>query len=137
MKKADRRKCSNLLIADHPRSVLPRLAEAIGLNEAIFVQQLHWWLIREDSKSVHIIDGRRWVYNSYGEWQKSNFQFWSVSTIKRTVYEAERTGLVVSDNFNRNPIDKTKWYTLDYEAVEALENRLEDGDTSTCQIDTM
>ena len=38
---------SKLLIADVPLVVLPKLAEEIGLNEAIFLQQLHYRLERE------------------------------------------------------------------------------------------
>ena len=33
-----------LLIDDQPHQVLPALAKTIGLNEAIFLQQLHYLL---------------------------------------------------------------------------------------------
>ena len=33
----------SLLIDDYPLIVLPALAEEIGLNEAIFLQQLNYW----------------------------------------------------------------------------------------------
>ena len=35
---------SNLLIDDYPILVLPKLANEIGLNEAIVLQQMHYWL---------------------------------------------------------------------------------------------
>ena len=35
---------SNLLINESPLQVLPTLATYIGLNEAIFLQQVHYWL---------------------------------------------------------------------------------------------
>lgn len=35
---------SKLLIDDYPIQVLPKLAKEIGLNEAIFLQQVHYWL---------------------------------------------------------------------------------------------
>ena len=41
-------KLSNQLIDDYPILVLPKLAEKIGLNEAIILQQIHYWL--KDSK---------------------------------------------------------------------------------------
>jgi len=37
---------SSLLIAVPPLIVLPTLATLVGLNEAIFLQQLHYWLLR-------------------------------------------------------------------------------------------
>ncbi|HDE3362621.1 TPA: DnaD domain protein, partial [Staphylococcus aureus] len=35
---------NKLLIDDYPIQVLPKLAELIGLNEAIVLQQIHYWL---------------------------------------------------------------------------------------------
>ena len=58
---------SNLLIDDYPILVLPKLATEIGLNEAIVLQQMHYWL----KKSNHNYDGRRWIYNSFPEWQNT------------------------------------------------------------------
>lgn len=57
---------SNLLIDDYPILVLPSLATEIGLNEAIVLRQMHYWL----KKSNHNYDGRRRIYNSFPEWQK-------------------------------------------------------------------
>ena len=34
---------SKLLINEHPLQVLPSLATKIGLNEAIVLQQIHYW----------------------------------------------------------------------------------------------
>ena len=55
---------NKLLISEQPLQVLPGLAAKIGLNEAIFLQQLHYWLV----KSKHEHDELRWVYNTYEEW---------------------------------------------------------------------
>ena len=55
---------SRLLITEPPLLVLPSLAIAIGLNEAIFLQQLHYWLQQAGKER----DGRRWIYNTYDEW---------------------------------------------------------------------
>ncbi|WP_373278108.1 MULTISPECIES: hypothetical protein [Geobacillus] len=51
---------SNLLFDDQPLVILPQLALAIGLNESIVVQQLHYWL----KKSENVHDGYKWVYNT-------------------------------------------------------------------------
>lgn len=107
---------SKSLIPEQPLLVLPSLAKKIGLNEAIVLQQLHYWL----SSSEHIYGGRRWVYNSYGEWQRQ-FPFWSTYTIKRIFLGLGKRSLVLTGNFNRLPMDKTKWYTIDYEKVPQIE----------------
>ena len=43
-----------LLIDDQPLQVLPSLAEAIGLNEALILQQIHWLLLRLLKMTVHL-----------------------------------------------------------------------------------
>lgn len=106
---------SNLLIDDYPILVLPTLATEIGLNEAIVLQQMHYWL----KKSNHNYDGRRWIYNSFPEWQK-HFPFWSVMTIKRAVYSLEKQNLLYVGNYNKAKFDKTKWYSINYEKLEGM-----------------
>lgn len=99
----------NYLINEPPLVLLPTLAEVIGLNEALVLQQMQYWLSRSDK----VIDGRRWIYNTYDEWV-DQFPFWSKNTIKRTILNLEMRGLVISANHNKAKFDKTKWYTIDY-----------------------
>ena len=106
---------SKLLIDDYPIQVLPKLAKEIGLNEAIILQQMHYWT----NNSKHIYDGKKWIYNSYNEWQKQ-FPFWSVVTIKRAIYKLEEKNLVYVGNYNKAGFDKTKWYSVNYEEVEGM-----------------
>ncbi|MED4978243.1 DnaD domain protein [Geobacillus stearothermophilus] len=106
---------NRFLLDEKPLFVLPSLAKAIGLNEAIILQQLHYWL----QESRNIRDGYKWVYNTYEDWQKQ-FPFWSETTIKRTIRKLENQGIVVSDNFNSLKIDKTKWYRIDYDRLDEI-----------------
>ena len=117
---------SNLLIDDYPILVLPRLAEEIGLNEAIVLQQMHYWL----KKSNHNYDGRRWIYNSFPEWQK-HFPFWSIMTIKRAVYSLEKQNLLYVGNYNKAKFDKTKWYSINYETLEGMKRPSYQNDTTS------
>ncbi len=109
---------SSLLIDEHPLVVLPSLAKEIGLNEAIMLQQIHFWI----SKRKHFKDGRYWVYNSYDSWAEQ-FPFWSKSTIIRILKRLEERGLVESGNYNRLKIDNTKWYTVNYVKVSELSKK--------------
>ncbi|MDR6999693.1 DnaD domain protein [Neobacillus niacini] len=107
---------SKLLVYENLMIVSPSLANRIGLNEAIVLQQLHYWV----NKSTHIIEGRKWIYNTYNDWQEQ-FSFWSLSTIKRVFRSLADQGFLLSGNWNKSKMDKTKWYTIDYERLEALE----------------
>jgi len=111
-----------LLIDEEPLLVLPRLAVAIGLNEAIVLQQVRYWL--GDKRRPKVRDGRRWVYNTYPQWQ-AQFPFWSLATIRKTFRELEERGLLLaSQRYNRAPTDRTKWYTIDFARLVALDAAL-------------
>lgn len=110
------RKTSRLLIDDHPLQVLPSLATAIGLNEALFIQQLHYWLTGKS----HERDNRLWVYNTYESWHEQ-FPFWSIPTIRRVVASLRDMGLIITtDEYNRLGYDNTLWYTIDYDVLNTI-----------------
>lgn len=126
---------SNLLINEPPLQVLPSLATSIncalndrlpdgkyssgGLNEAIVLQQIHYWI--ENVKTTgRVIDGEKWIYNSIASWG-DNFPFWGENTIRRTLQNLEMIGLVKSrKDLNKIKIDQTKWYTINYNALSSL-----------------
>ena len=91
---------SRLLLDEKPLIILPKLAVLIGLNEAIVLQQIHYWLRekRDDPEryAASFALGEWWVYNTLDAWQKQ-FPFWSVMTIRRTLESLEAKGLVISD----------------------------------------
>lgn len=120
---------SKLLIDDQPLQVLPALAESIGLNEAIILQQIHWLL----SKSKNDFEGKYWIYNTYEDWKENHFRFFSVSTIRRAIDKLESLKLIVSTSkFNRMKMDKTKWYTIDYDKLNSLEIKSSKHEQSNC-----
>lgn len=110
---------SKLLLNEHPLQVLPSLAIAIGLNEAIILQQLHYWLL----KSKNEREGKRWVYNCYKDWQQQ-FPFWSERTIKRIFRNLEKKKLVISYQWEKSEYDRRKWYTINYDVLIEFENYL-------------
>jgi hypothetical protein len=103
-----------------PLVVNVELAEAIGLNESIIVQQLHYWIEKNKNENRNYRDGRFWTYNTIQEWRDKNFRFWSVDTVKRILSSLEKLGFVLSGNFNASKMDRTKWYTVNYEALDAV-----------------
>ena len=99
----------SLLIAEQPLQILPKLAANIGLNEAILVQQIHYWLQR----SKHNHDGQKWIYNTHESWLEQ-FPFWSKATLKRVITSLKSQGLINTGNYNRMKMDRTVWYTINY-----------------------
>lgn len=110
---------SNLLLDESPLLVSPTLACAVGLNEAIVLQQVHYWICINERNKNNYHDGRFWVYDSYEAWQRKNFPFWSVSTIKRAFLSLKKRGIIIHRQFRGRVGDFTNFYTIDYDALES------------------
>ena len=111
---------SRLLIQENPIFILPSLAKKVGINEAIILQQMHYWL----GISKYEREGRKWIYNTYKDWQVQ-MPFWSETTIKRTIRSLEVKGYLRTANFNKLKLDKTKWYSIDYDKMSELEENMQ------------
>lgn len=106
---------ASLLLKERPLVVLPGLAEALGsLDEAVILQQLHYWLQRSSNKR----DGRTWVYNSMSDWLKQFPWVKSRTTLTRHFDKLKKLGLVLTANYNRAGFDKTIWYSIDYDKLK-------------------
>lgn len=106
-----------LLLDEQPLIILPQLATKIGLNNAIVLQQVHYWANINMKSHRNNHNGIYWVFNSYPDWQKNNFPFWSVQTVKRIFQKCEKDGFLTVGNFNKLSYDRTKWYSIDYETL--------------------
>lgn len=109
-----------ILFDEQPLVVNRVLAKLIGLNEAIVLQQIHYWLQNNKSKKSNFIDGRFWTYNSIQKWHEDEFNFWSYDTVKRAFAKLEDKKILISGNYNTEKRDKTKWYSIDYDLLELL-----------------
>jgi hypothetical protein len=89
--------------------IIPEIAKKIGLEEAIVLSQVHYWL----QKSSKVIDDIPWVYNTFEQWQQQ-FCYWSLSKVKRIFISLQNMGLLISDKKNKYLGCHTKWYTIDY-----------------------
>lgn len=103
----------SLLFRFRPLVINPQLAERIGLNEAIVLQQLKYWLNETESGVDH--DGRRWVYNTVEQWQKQ-FPFWSQETVKRALSSLQKQGLVLVEKLAKAQHDHTNHYAINYQS---------------------
>lgn len=112
------RTVSRLLFDEAPLVVQPKLACAVGLNEAIFLQLVHYWL----QKSDKVRDGRKWTYNPQTAWCEQ-LPFLSAGTVRRIIKTLKDSKILLVGRYNRSQMDKTTWYSIDYEKLdEAVEN---------------
>ena len=110
---------SKLLINERPLVVLPSLAKALGTDEAIILQQIHF--LCDFSKNER--DGFKWVYNTLAQWHGEHFWYIHERTMRRAFANLEKAGVLVSSSsFNKMKMDRTKWYRVDYDALAKLTN---------------
>jgi len=100
-----------------PIVINPDLAYSIGLNEAIALQQVNYWL--KETTSGLERDGERWIYNTNEQWLEQ-FPFWSESTLKRTFTRLKTLGVLKIEQLNKSQRDMTNYYTINY-ASELLD----------------
>lgn len=91
-----------------------------GLNKAIVLNQLSYWLGINEKAKRNFKDGYFWMYDSYAKWAKRDFPFWSADTVKRAFVALEKDGIVISANYNSFKVDKTKWYRIDYKRLQEV-----------------
>lgn len=108
----------SLLFKFRPLVINPQLAERIGLNEAIVLQQLKYWLNETESGLDH--GGHRWVYNTVDQWQKQ-FPFWSVDTVKRALKSLQSQGIIFAEQLAKSKHDRTYHYAINYQSSALFE----------------
>lgn len=115
---------SKLLINENPLVLLPSLAKNIGLNQAIVIQQIHYWLQASKTK----INGKKWVYNTIDEWLEQ-FPFFSRSTLERTISSLVKDGFLIVEKLSTFKSDRTNYYTIDY--IKLNDSSLQNDVTNT------
>ena len=119
------RRSSVLLINESPLQTLPSLACLVGINGAIILQQMQYWL----NVSEHKIEGYAWIYNSYDKWAKQ-FKWLKLRSVQKHILALERGGFLISKQFRYKTRNNTKWYRIDYDRLNEEYQRLIDCEKS-------
>ncbi|PKQ51285.1 hypothetical protein CXH12_02220 [Citrobacter portucalensis] len=121
----------SLLMTSRPIVINPDLAYSIGLNEAIALQQINYWL--KETTSGMERDGVRWIYNTTEQWLEQ-FPFWSESTLKRTFTRLKTLGVLKIEQLNKSQRDMTNFYTINYESELIDEVKVTESKRSKCAV---
>ena len=99
------------------------VALEVGINGAIMLNHLHYWVKKNADNEMNYHDGYFWTYNSIAAYKKQ-FPFWSEKTIYRILRELEVNGYVKTGNYNQSAYDRTKWYALTEKSVKLLKSTI-------------
>lgn len=127
---------SNLLFNEEPLVVNRLAAKVLGLNNAIVIQQIHYWLEINRKAKINFYDERTWTYNTYEDWQKDNFDFWSIATLKRIFKTLFEKNILLKNNYNKHKYDRKLWVTLNYDKLDDLLNEYNNKQVENVEIST-
>lgn len=88
-------------------------ADAIkyGVDCAIVLHAIRFWLEKNKANDKHFYDGRYWTYNSKQAWADL-FPFFSATQVRRILDKLVEKKVLVTGNYNSQKFDRTLWYAF-------------------------
>ena len=87
------------------------LAQRYGVNGAIFLHAMAFWIAKNQANGRHFHEGRTWTYNTLEALAKL-FPFWTRRQVERIVAKLKEDGVLLTGNFSQDKTDRTVWYAL-------------------------
>lgn len=92
------------------------LATRFGVPEAIFIENLRFWILKNQANKKHFYEGRYWTYNSAKAYSEL-FPYWSKQQVERIISKLKDAGIIEIGHFSTNKYDRTNWYSLNDHAL--------------------
>ena len=77
-----------------------KVAMEFGVDGAIMLQNLYFWIKKNEANNKHYHDGRYWTYNSTKAFSEL-FPYWSEKQISRILTNLENNGAIIRGNYNK------------------------------------
>lgn len=87
------------------------IAQQYGVNAAILLHNITYWIEKNKSEKRHFHEGRYWTYMSKAGLKKQ-FSYMTARQIDYALNKLLDAGVILSGNFSEHTFDKTKWYAL-------------------------
>lgn len=112
---------SKLALEQKMLPVPPKLAAAIGVDEALVLQRLHFWLVKGESSDYGtVVNGVRWIYNTLDAWLQQ-FIFFSKWRLRQALKNLRQLGLVLFSQLDKHEWKRIGYYTIDYGRLNQLQ----------------
>lgn len=86
-------------------------AREYGIEEAIMIQNFHFWISKNKANGRHEHDGRTWTYNS-AKAMTELMPYLSDRQIRRTLDSLVEKGVLIKGNWNESAYDRTLWFAF-------------------------
>ena len=87
------------------------LACEVGVTKALLLENIAFWIEKNVANNKHFYKDNYWTYNSIKAFADI-FPYISIRRLERELKELINYDYLVSDNFNKSPYDRIKWYAL-------------------------
>lgn len=98
------------------------LAKKYGVNEAILLYNIAFWVAKNTANKQNFFEGRYWTFNSVKAYSDL-FPYLSASTIKRALKHLKDEGIILTGNFNNDQHNRTNFYSLTDKGMALVSNR--------------
>lgn len=95
------------------------VAETYGTNEAVFIQNIFFWIEKNRANGRHFYEGRYWTYSSMDAFTEL-FPFLTKKQIRGVIARLSTAGAIHIGNFNKKGFDRTQWYSLSDDVLGML-----------------
>lgn len=99
-----------------------KIAKEYGIEAAIILKHLYYWVKRNQLNERHCHEGRYWTYNSIKAYSEL-FPYLSERQVRYTLGKLKEQGLILVGNFNDDPRNRTLWYTLTDKGMALFEQK--------------
>lgn len=82
-----------------------------GIEEAIVINNLQFWIIKNRANKKHFFNDRTWTYNTYKAFSEI-FPYWNEHKMKRILDSLVQQGILLRENYNKSGYDRTCWYAF-------------------------
>lgn len=96
------------------------IAAAYGVNAAIILNNMYFWVEKNKANETNFHDGRYWTYNSVKAFSKL-FPYLTPRAISTALKKLIDDGLVVTGNYNKSSYDRTLWYAITEKGFSILQ----------------
>jgi hypothetical protein len=91
-------------------------AELYGIDCAILIHHMQFWIEQNQSLGRNFYEGRTWMYQTQKE-IAACYPYWSEDAVYRLLKKLEEKEVLIKGNFNKTNFDRTVWYAFKNEKM--------------------
>ncbi len=88
-----------------------KIAQKYGILEAILLENIYYWIKKNEANNKHFYDEKYWTYNSRKAFAEI-FPYASEKQIRTALEKLIKNGLLITGSYNQDGRDRTLWYSL-------------------------